>query len=71
MTKYKTLRVTRITPYLLILIFSYEVVRLNFLLLRLDRYLFSLGSGNRYIPRGTKEEKGISINITGNGTISS
>ena len=36
-------------------IFSDEGVKMNFLLLFLDRYLFSVVIGNRYLPRGSKE----------------
>ena len=47
--------VTKNTPCLVIVIFSDEVVKMNFLILLPDRYLFSVVSGNRYLPRGGKE----------------
>ena len=59
--------VTRNTPHLVIVIFSDEVVKMKlerslkpsskmkFLLLCLDRYLVSMVSCNRYLPRGSKE----------------
>ena len=57
MTKYKIGMVTRNTPHLVIAIFSDEVVKMKFLvhLLCLDRYLFSMVSSNRYLPRCNKE----------------
>ena len=47
--------VTRNMPHLVIVIFSDEVVKLNFSLPCLDWYLFSVLSGNRYLPRGSRE----------------
>ena len=41
---------------------------MNFLLLCLDRYLFSVISDNKYLPKGSKENV-ISTTITGNITI--
>ena len=55
--------------YLVIVIFSDDLVEIKFLLLCLDRYLFSVVSGNRYLPRGSKENV-LSTTITGNITIS-
>ena len=54
MTKHKIGIVTRNTPPLVIVVFSDEVVKIksreiNFLLLYLNRYLFSVVSGNRYL----------------------
>ena len=45
------------------------VVKMNFLLLPLDRYLFSVVSGNRYLSRGSKENM-LSITNNSNYTIS-
>ena len=67
--KAKTRMVTRNTSHLIIVIFPDEVVKLKFLLLGLDRYLFSVVRGNRYLPRGS-EENALSITITGNVTMS-
>ena len=50
-------------------IFSDEVAKMNFLLLCLDRYAFSVVIGYRYLPRGSKENV-LSITITGNVTMS-
>ena len=61
--------ITRNTPHLLTVIFSDEVIKMNFLPLCLDRYLFSVVSGNRYLFRGSKENV-LSITITGNITMS-
>ena len=36
-------------------IFSDEIVKIKFLLVCLDRYLFSMVTGNRYLPIGSKE----------------
>ena len=69
MTRHKIGKVTRNTPYLIIVIFSDEVVKVICLLLCLDRYLFIVVSGNRYLPRGSKENA-LSNTITGNVTIS-
>ena len=48
---------------------SDEVVKMNFLLLCRDRYLFRVVSGNRYLPRGSNENV-LSTTITGNVTMS-
>ena len=69
MTKHKTGMVTRNTSYMLIVILSDEVVKMKFLLLWLDRCLFSVVSGNRYLLRGSKENV-LSTSITGNITLS-
>ena len=61
--------VTRNTPHLVIVIFSDEVVKMKFLLLCLDRHLFSVVVGNRYPPRGSKENV-FSITIIGSVTMS-
>ena len=42
---------------------------MKFLLLCLDKYLFSVVSGNRYLPRGSKENIHSTI-ITGTVTMS-
>ena len=60
--------VTRNTPHLVIGIFLDEV-RIKFLLLCLDRYLFSVVSGNRYLPMGSKENV-VSSTTSGNVTMS-
>ena len=57
--------VTRNAPHLVIVIFSDEVVKMEFL----DRYLFSVVIENRYLPRGSKENV-LSITITQNVTMS-
>ena len=62
-------KVTRNTPCLVIVIFSDEVVKMKFQLLCRDRYLFSVVSGNRYLPRGCKENV-LSTTITGDVTMS-
>ena len=61
--------VTRNTPCLIIVILSDEVVNMKFLLLCLDRYLFSVVSGNRCLPRGIKENV-LSTTFTRNITMS-
>ena len=48
-TKHKIGMVTRNTPCLVIIIFWDEVVKMKFLLLCLDRYLFNVVNGNRYL----------------------
>ena len=55
MTKHKIGKVISNTPCLIIVIISDEVVKMIFLLLCLDRYLFNVVSGNRYIPRSSKK----------------
>ena len=70
MTKHKIGMVTRNTPCLIIVIISDEVVKMNFLLLCLNRYSFSVVSANRYLPRSSKENV-LSTTITGNVTMSS
>ena len=45
-----------------------EVAKINFLLLPLDRYLFNVVSGDRYLSRGSKQNE-LSITITGNVTV--
>ena len=67
MTKLDIGMVTRNVPRLVIVIFSDEVVKISILLLFLDRYLFIVVSGNRYLPRGSKEivlSTIITMNIT-------
>ena len=54
--------------YQVIVIFSDEVVQMNFLLLCLDKYLFCLTLGNTYLPRGSKENVGFN-NIIENVTM--
>ena len=68
MKKHKIAMVTKNTLCLVIVIFSDEVVKISFLLC-LDRYLSSAVCGNRYLPRGSKENV-LSIPITGNVTMS-
>ena len=67
MTKHKIGMITRNTTHLVIVIFSDEVVKINFLLLCLDRYLFGVVIGKRYLPRGSKENV-FSITIIGSVT---
>ena len=55
MTKSKSCMNTRNTPCLVLVIFSDEVVKTNFPLLSLDRYLLGVVIGDRHIPRGSKE----------------
>ena len=69
MTKHKIGKVFRNTPCLVIVIFLDEVVKMKFLLLFLDKYLFSVVVGNRYLPRGSKENV-LFIIIFGNVTMS-
>ena len=69
MARHKIGMVTRNTPHLIIVILSEEVVKMKFVLLCLDRYLFSVVSGNGYLPRGSKENM-LSTTITGNVTMS-
>ena len=52
-----------------IVIFSDEVAKIKFLLLPLDRYLFTVVSGDRYPPRGSKENV-LSVTIIENMTVS-
>ena len=59
--------VGRNTSHLIIIIFSDDVVKMRSLLLCLDRYQFSVVSGNRYLPRGSKNV--VPITITGNVTL--
>ena len=54
-TKHKIGVVARNTPSLAIVIFSDEIVEMNFLLLFLDSYLHFVVIGNRYLPRGSKK----------------
>ena len=54
---------------LVIVIFSDARVKMKCLLLCLDRYLFSVVSGNRHLPRGSKENV-LSTAITKNVTMS-
>ena len=56
-------------PHLEIVIFADEVVKIKFLQLFLDGYLFIVVIGNRYLPRGGKENV-LYITITGNVTMS-
>ena len=71
MTKHKVGMVTRtgIIPHPIIVILSDEVVKIKFLISCLDRYLFSVVSGNRYLPRSSKENV-LSTTTTGNITMS-
>ena len=69
MTKHKIGMVTRNIPHLIIVIFSDQVVKMKVLILCLDRHLFSVVSGNRYLPRGSKENV-LSTTIIGNITMS-
>ena len=55
--------------YLVTDIFPDEAGKQNFLLLHLDRYLFSVANGNRYLPRGS-EENVLSITIARNVSVS-
>ena len=61
--------VTRNAPHLAIVIFSDEVVKIQFILLCMDRYLHSVVSGNKYLPRDGKENV-LSTTITMNLTMS-
>ena len=61
--------VTKNISCLVIDIFSDKVVKLKFLLLPLDGNLFSVVTGNRYLPRGGQENV-FSITITRNLTMS-
>ena len=69
MTKYKIGMVARNTPHLVIVVFSDEVVKMKFLLLCLDRYLFSVVIGSKYLPRGSKDNI-FPVTITENVTMS-
>ena len=69
MTKNKIGMVTRNISHLVIVIFSDEVVKMNILLICLDRYLFRVVNGNRYLPRDSKENI-LSTTITGTVTMS-
>ena len=73
MTKHKIGMVTRNTPHPIIVVLSDEVVKISFLLICMDRYQFSVVSGNRsidtYLPRGSKENV-LSTTITKNVTMS-
>ena len=69
MRKHKIGMVTRNTSHVVIVILSEEVVKMEFFLLYLDRYLFSVVSGSRYLPKGSKESV-LSITIAGNVTVS-
>ena len=53
----------------IIVMLSDEILKMNFLLIFLDRYLFSVANGNRYLPRVSKENI-LSATITGNITMS-
>ena len=64
MTKNTIGMVTRNISHLVIVIISDEVVKMNILLLHLDRHLFSVVRGNRYLPRDGKENV-LSTTITG------
>ena len=48
--------------------FSDEIVKIKFLLLFLVRYLLCVAHGNRYLPRGSKEDV-LSITIAVNVSI--
>ena len=67
MRKHKIGKVTRNTPHLLIVILSDEAVKMIFLLLCLDRYLFSVLPLGRYLLPLTKENvlsTTITLNVT-------
>ena len=68
MTKHNIGMVTRNTPNLIIVIISEKAVKLKFCVLCLDRYLFSVVSGNKYLHRGSKENV-LSTIISGNVTM--
>ena len=68
MTKHKIGMVTRNKSHMVVVIFPDEVVKMKFLERCLDRYVFSVVNGNRYLPRGSKENV-LSTTITGNVTI--
>ena len=68
MTKHKIGMITRNTPCLVIVIFSDEVVKMKYLIIFLERYLLNVVIGNRYQPRGSKENV-LSNTITGNVTM--
>ena len=69
MTKSKSGMVTSDAVWLAIDIFPDEVEKKKFLLLHLDGYLFSVAHGNRYLPRGNKENV-LSTTIAGNVSVS-
>ena len=48
-----------------IFIFSDEVGKMYFILICLDRYMYNVVIGNRYLLRGSKENV-VSITISGN-----
>ena len=68
MTKCKIGMVAQNAPCLVIVVFSDEVVKMKCLVIYLDRYLFSVVNGNKYLPRGSKENI-LSITIAGNVTM--
>ena len=61
--------VTRDILYLKIVMLLDIVVKNKFPLLSVDWYLFRVVTGNRYLPRGSKENA-LYITITGNVSIS-
>ena len=69
MPKSKSAMVTRDALWLAIDIFPDEVEKNKLLLLHLDGYLFSVARGNRYLPRGKKENV-LSTTIVGNVSVS-
>ena len=69
MTKSKSGMVTRDALRLAIAKFSVEVGKKTFLLLHLYGYLFNVAHGNRYLPRGSKENV-LSITIAGKVSVS-
>ena len=69
MTKSKSGMVTSNALCLAIDILPDEVGKSKFLLLHPDGYLFSVGHGNRYLPRGNKENV-LFITIAGHESVS-
>ena len=61
--------VTRDILHMTIVTFPDVVVKKNFPLLSVDWYLFRVVSGNRYLPRGSKENA-FYITNTGNVAVS-
>ena len=61
--------IARNRPWVLLVAFSDEVVKMKLLVLLLDSYLFSMMSGDRYLPRSSKKIL-FSVTFTGNETVS-
>ena len=52
--------------HLVIFIFSDELVKMYFILICLDRYMYNVVIGNRYLLRGSKENV---VSITNSGNV--